>query len=132
MKSFMGVIAAAVFNLALGGCGAMPEEEAASSEPAVAAQTAEQVVVCPDPKSCAGWSSWYNLGAPVCQSAVPGCGVEICRPCHCTLDGCDECCTVRPGPASQQKQESFRDCTLQNRQRCREYREQTITLGCGC
>jgi hypothetical protein len=31
-----------------------------------------------------------------------------------------------------QKQESFHDCTLQNSQRCREYRERALVTACGC
>lgn len=129
-KRYKGIFAI-VINVALLGCGAMPAGEGAD-EAQVAEKSSELVYTCPSPKSCAGWSAWYNLGAAYCEAGVPGCEIEFCRPCHCTLDGCEECCTARPGPGTKQKQEGFRDCTLQNGQRCREYRERTLVTACGC
>ena len=123
-----------LFALALSvttGCGAMDEfanEEAQS----IGEQKAAVVVTCPDPKSCGSWSGWTNSGPPVCQAQTPGCGTEICRPCHCNQDSCDTCCNTRPGPGAQQPQQNFRDCILKNHQACREILEQTIPLGCGC
>lgn len=129
MRSIL--LSAALCLSTFAACGAPTEEEVASSEPAIGSSTAAAVVTCPSPKSCGSWSSWYNIGSPTCVSNVADCAVEICRPCHCNIDSCDTCCTVRPRSGSFQTQESFRDCRLQNGSLCREKREQSVLMSCG-
>ncbi len=124
------------FTLSIMGCGAQEDAGAAStpdSQPVGELRAASVVVTsCPDPKSCESWSAWYNVGGPTCQSGVAGCGTEICISCHCNQDTCQTCCHYGPGPATEQLQQSFRDCTLQSGQRCRETQQQTVELSCGC
>lgn len=129
MKS---LLSAALLSLTLfAGCGAPPEENLEAQSPAIGSSSAAAVVTCPSPKSCGSWSTWYNIGAPTCVANAPGCEIEICRACHCNIDDCDTCCTVRQRNGSYQTQESFRDCRLQNNSLCRERREQQIQSSCG-
>lgn len=117
----------------LGACGAPVEADSATmSEEPVSDRASAVVVTCPDPKSCGGWSAWYNIAPTSCTPSDPACDVEICRPCHCTIDRCDTCCTVRQRNNFNQTQESFRDCKLKNGNPCREKREQVVSTCGGC
>jgi hypothetical protein len=92
----------------------------AKSLQAEAAAACHPVTTCPDPKSCASWSTWYDCGDP------------ICRP----VRGCGEDCDIDPrfcfGPGQRQPRERFRVCFLSGGTQCIEYQRTNVVIGCGC
>jgi hypothetical protein len=85
-----------------------------------AAAACHAPTTCPEPKSCAGWSAWYNCGDPFC-GVVRWCG-EDCEPdprfCF--------------GPGLRQPRERFRVCFSNTGTQCIEYQRSAIIVGCGC
>lgn len=97
------------------------EENVSVAEQAIG--TCHGFVTCPDPKSCSGWSSYYNCGTMcVADRACGGCGPIPLDP-DCIPDGTG---------VTRQFTESFRVCTLQNGTSCTEYRGSAYKAECGC
>jgi hypothetical protein len=67
--------------------------------------------VCPDPKSCGSWSTYYACGDPFCHE--------------------DPSCT-ETNEATYQGKERFRACILQDSSVCFEYQEIAQQLFCEC
>jgi hypothetical protein len=94
------------------------------SEVAEAIGSCHGLVACPNPASCAAWSSPYTCGT-ICGNSreCGGCGPLNEDP-FCVPDGTK---------GLREVYERFRTCTLQNGSSCTEY---TITTGlvidCGC
>jgi len=66
---------------------------------------------CPDPKSCGGWSTYYNCDEPFCME--------------------DETCYYG-GQGTYQLKERFRACILQDNSICNEYEWIGQRLSCHC
>jgi hypothetical protein len=94
------------------------------AEAADAIDSCHAPTTCPNPASCAGWSTSYACGT-FCgfSRACGGCGPIQTDP-ECIPDGT---------PGQRTKFERFRTCTLQNGTSCTEY---SVTMGgvteCGC
>jgi hypothetical protein len=67
---------------------------------------------CPEPKSCSGWSNYYNCDSPFCEQDDPSC---IYNP-----------------DATYQMKERFRACTLEDNTSCLEFEHYAQRLYCGC
>ena len=85
---------------------------------AEAAAACHATTPCPEPKSCASWSTYYNCGTPTC-GPVRGCGEDCPDPRFCF------------GPGVRQPRERFRVCFTQQGA-CTEYQRITVVVGCGC
>ncbi len=69
-------------------------------------------VSCPNPSSCANWSTLYSCGEPYCDY--------------------DPVCAKEGDLATFQPRERFRACTLQDGSTCLEYMVAPRGKSCGC
>lgn len=81
-------------------------------------------VTCPDPKSCGGWSAFYDCGTQCLYNRACG---------GCPPIGQDLTCVPDGTKGLYDYSEQFRTCILQNGHSCTEYhRSAGYVISCGC